>query len=137
MNPLKSAIIQNSRYGVKDRCLEFGVANNRIEIPAQGHTALFAGLGAFTIEFWAYTLANPSATYDYTKDRMIIRNSTAIPFFFLLNNLFAFCFWDGVTQYTGNSATLGQWTHFSCCRLNGNIFIINNSLIFNSLIWKI
>ena len=111
-----------SKYGGSS--LLFNPSTDYLTI--ENTNALILGTGDFTVEFWAYTLLNPSVTYDHTKDRIIIRNDANIPFFFLLNNGFALCFWDGVRQYTGNLATLERWTHFSCCRLNGNILISND-----------
>jgi hypothetical protein len=52
MNPIKSAIIQNSRYGVKDRCLEFE-AGDYVNC---GNDASLQLTERFSLEMWLYPI---------------------------------------------------------------------------------
>jgi hypothetical protein len=60
MNPIKSAIIQNSRYGVKDRCLEFSSAENMIKYPISTFNDIINGSDGCTVELWI----NPNSVTD-------------------------------------------------------------------------
>jgi hypothetical protein len=53
MNPIKSAIIQNSRYGVKDRCLEFDNPTDMIGATDYVYRASrVVNTQSFSVEFW-------------------------------------------------------------------------------------
>jgi hypothetical protein len=54
MNPIKSAIIQNSRYGVKDRCLSFDGTDDYVDCGSFQSFVDVSGDLPFTVEFWAY-----------------------------------------------------------------------------------
>ncbi len=68
MNSIKSAIVQNSRYGVKDRCLEFdGTTSNYMQVP--NHSSLQI-TGAITIEGWYEFGAGGATETLFGKGRM-------------------------------------------------------------------
>jgi hypothetical protein len=53
MNPIKSAIIQNSRYGVKDRCLSFDGTDDYMNLNIN-FISILDGLSAISVEFLVY-----------------------------------------------------------------------------------
>ncbi len=65
MNPLKSAIIQNSRYGVKDRCLQFA-SENHVNLGIHGIGSLVDGAENITVEVWFYPTALADQNWIFT-----------------------------------------------------------------------
>jgi len=73
MNPIKSAIIQNSRYGVKDRCLSFDGDNDRVNCG----TDASLNLQSISVEAWIKTKNTWVEEGDPIQNAVIVQKSIA------------------------------------------------------------
>jgi hypothetical protein len=111
---IKSAIVQNSRYGVKDRCLSFDGTDDYVEVP---HNAVF-DLQVLTIELWAKR-TNTLSTSDTIIGKPISSTPTEIPYrmYFASNELRCGYYVDGANHYAVENAgiitNLNTWFHYA------------------------
>jgi len=117
MNPIKSAILQNSRYGVKDRCLSFDGTDDKVELEEGVLQALFNGKAAITYEFWAYQQALRTGT-DRNTIFVVLLGATSVTSIFYYNQgnmvfIGRSGAGDGGTVFTVAGGVLQTWQHIA------------------------
>jgi hypothetical protein len=115
MNPIKSAIIQNSRYGVKDRCLSFDGVDDYMNIV---NSVSLNYNGSLTYEFWikttsaGYIITKSSDAEGYGGWGAYVRVSLGRPRFYVVTTNPSIAA-HNVHADVGNEINNDQWYHIA------------------------